>query len=154
MEVDNIEKAMDELIEYWGKQKIVSPSNSIDDILNFEFSKCVRLPADFRYYYMLANGMPKLYPNDMDEEGFLFYPLQELTTWEEEFNIPGSSSYNNCLFFAEYMHKSWRYGVRFSDSSDEYEIGKVTNKFKAITRSLGTSIHLYLKDDSILYDYY
>ena len=31
MEVDNIEKAMDELIEYWEKQKIVSPSNSIDE---------------------------------------------------------------------------------------------------------------------------
>jgi hypothetical protein len=155
MEVDDIEKAIDDLLGHWRKQKIVSPSNSIDELLNFEFSKCTHLPADFRCLYTMTNGMADLYPNYMDEEGFLFYPLQELSTWEEEFNIPSPapSPYEKCLFFAEYLHKSWWYGVRFSNYTDEYEIGIVSTRFKVIARSLGTFIRLYLKDDPILYDY-
>ena len=155
MEVTNVENAIEQLEQFWRKQKIVSPSNSIDEILNFEFSKCVHLPTDFRYYYMLTNGMTELYPNDMDEEGFLFYPLQELTTWEDEFKTRSTSGLEHCLIFAEFMHKSWWYAVKFSKLSDKYEIGIIpsVNKFKVITQNIGTFIYLYIKDDPILYEY-
>ncbi|MDO6431552.1 hypothetical protein Q4E93_13185 [Flavitalea sp. BT771] len=155
MEVMEIEKSAKQLLEFWGKQKIVSPPNNLDDILYFEFSKNMQLPDDFRRLYMMTNGMVSLFPNYFDDEGFLFYPLQELTTLEEEFNINGGGAIEHCLIFAEFMHKSWWYGVRFSKIEDNYEIGIISSgdKFKVITPSLAEFIHLYLNDSPVLYEY-
>ena len=99
--------------------------------------------------------MVNLFPNYFDNEGFLFYPLEELTTLEDEFGISRDSGVENCLIFAEYMHKSWWYGVKFSKFEDKYEIGIVSSadKFTIITRNLGEFIQLYMNDASVLYEY-
>jgi len=104
---------------------------------------------------MMTNGMANLFPNEMDDGGFLFYPLQELTTSEEEFEKDSINFVENCIIFAEYMHKSWWYGVRFSKFGDSYEIGLIptADKFKLITRNLGEFIYLYMNNSSILYEY-
>jgi len=104
---------------------------------------------------MMTNGMANLFPNDFDEEGYLFYPLQELTTLEDEFELGRGSYVEHCLIFAEYMHKSWWYGVKFSKFEDKYEIGIISSadKFKVITRNLGEFIHLYMNDSSVLYKF-
>jgi len=39
MEVTDIEKAAEQLLEYWSRQKILSPPNTLYDILHYEFSK-------------------------------------------------------------------------------------------------------------------
>jgi len=150
-----IENSAKKMLEFWGKQNIFSPSNSLDDILYFEFSKTVQLPEDFRRLFMMTNGMVNLFPNYFDSEGFLFYPLQEITTLEEEFNIERDSSDEHCLIFAEFMHKSWWYAVKFSKSADGYEIGIIpaAYKFKVITKNLVDFIDLYLKNATILYEY-
>lgn len=155
MEVINIEMAVKKLAQFWREQKISSPPNGIQEILHFEFSKSVKLPDDFRHLYMMTNGMVNLFSNDMDYEGFLFYPLQELTTLEEEFELDKVNYVESCIIFAEYMHRSWWYGVRFSKIEDNYEIGKIPTeyKFKVITRSLGEFIQFNMKDDSVLCDY-
>lgn len=155
MEVLDIENTGKQLVEFWQKQKILSPPNTWDDILHFEFSRSIQLPGDFRQLFLMTNGMVNLFPNYFDEEGYLFYPLEELTTLEEELDISNDSTVECCLFFAEYMHKSWWYAVRFSKGSDDYEICIVTSadKIKVITRSLEEFIQLYMKDDSILYEY-
>jgi hypothetical protein len=155
VEVINIERAVKRLEQFWQKQKIVSPPNDIQEILNFEFSKCIQMPDDFRRLFIMTNGMVNLYPNEMDDEGFLFYPLQELTTIDEEFEIEGGEYGENCIIFAEYMHKSWWYGVRFSKFEDDYEIGIIpsASKFKIITKSLAEFIQLYINGASILYEY-
>jgi len=72
---------------------------------------------------MITNGMVNLFPNCFDSEGFLFYPLQEINTLEDEFIIERDYPDEQCLIFAEFMHKSWWYGVKFSKSSDNYVIG-------------------------------
>jgi len=155
MEVTEIEVAIEQLLQFWRKQKILSPPNTLDDILNFEFSNSINLPDDFRRLYMVSNGMVKLYPNYFDEEGFLFYPLQELTSLEEEFNLSKGYYEETCILFAEFMHKSWWYGVRFSKFADKYEIGIISSveRFKVITRNLCEFIQLYITDSPILYDY-
>ena len=155
MEVTEIENSVKQLLEFWGKQKILSPPNKLDDILYFEFSKILQLPDDFRRLYMMSNGMVNLFPNYFDNEGFLFYPLQELTTLQEEFDIETDNTGEHCLIFAEFMHKSWWYGVRFSKIVDNYEIGIIAsvNRFKVITRNLTEFIRLYMNDSPVLYDY-
>lgn len=155
MEIANIDDAISQLKKFWRKQKIVFPPNSIEEILHIEFSKSIKLPNDFRQFYMMTNGMGNYYPNEIDNEGYLFYPLQKLTTLEEEFEMPRVSYVEYIVIFAEYMHKSWWYGARFSKYNDEYEIGIIPNeeKFKVITQSLGEFIHFYMNDASILYDY-
>lgn len=90
-----------------------------------------------------------------DYEGFLFYPLQELKTLEEEFEVERVSYVENCIIFAEYLHKSWWYGARFSKTDTNYEIGIIptADRFKVITNNLGEFIHFYMNDDPILYEY-
>lgn len=153
--MEMIEITAEKLLKFWKDQEIVSVANSLDDILNFEFSRSVQLPEDFRRLFMMTNGMVNLYPNDFDEEGYLFYPLQELTTLEDEFELNRGSYIEHCLIFAEYMHKSWWYGVKFSKFEDKYEIGIISSadKFNAITRNLGEFIHLYMNDSPVLYKY-
>ena len=153
--MNEIEDAMNRLLEFWKNQEIISAANSLDDILHFEFSKNVRLPDDFRSFYLMNNGMLNLYPNYFDNEGFLFYPLEEVTTLEEEFDADKTIVDQNCLIFAEFMHKSWWYGVRISKNEEEYEIGIIpeVSKFKVITKKLEEFIHMYMIDSSILYNY-
>jgi hypothetical protein len=155
MEVIEIENSAKQLLEFWGKQKILSPPNTLDDILYFEFSKSMQLPEDFRRLFMMSNGMVNLFPNYFDNEGFLFYPLQELTTVEDEFDINRGSSVEHSLIFAEFMHKSWWYAVKFSKIVDNYEIGIIPSvgKFKVITRNLTEFIQLYLSDSPVLYEF-
>lgn len=150
-----IENAAKQLLNFWGNQEILSPPNTLDDILYFEFSRNMQLPEDFRRLFMMTNGMVNLFPNYFDNKGFLFYPLEELTTLEEEFEINRGTVVEPCLIFAEYMHKSWCYGVKFSRLVDNYEIGIITSadKFKVITPNLGEFIHLYMNDSPVLYEY-
>jgi hypothetical protein len=150
-----IEIAANQLLEFWRKQKILSPPNTLDDILYFQFSKNIQLPGDFRHLFMMTNGMANLFPNYFDNEGFLFYPLQELTTVEDELDINRDSSVEQCIIFAEFMHKSWWYAVKFSKFEDDYEIGIIpsVDKFKVITKNLAEFIYLYINDSSVLYEY-
>ena len=46
---------------------------------------------------MFTNGMSNLFPNYFDDKGFLFYPLQELTTLEEEFQINAADVTDSCM---------------------------------------------------------
>ena len=150
-----MEIAARQLLAFWRKQNILSPPNTLDDILHFEFSRSMQLPDDFRHLFLTTNGMVGLVPNYFDKEGFLFYPLEELMTLEDEFGITRDSAVEHCLIFAEFMHKSWWYAVKFSKNVDTYEIGIVSSadKFKVITRNLGEFIQLYLNNASVLYEY-
>lgn len=155
MEVIEIESAANQLLEFWGKQKILSPPNTLDELLYFEFSRNMQLPDDFKCLFMITNGMVNLFPNYFDNEGFLFYPLQALTTLDEEFDTNTGSAVEHCLIFAEFMHKSWWYAVKFSKIENTYDIGIIASvdKFKIITQNLGEFIHLYMNNSSVLYDY-
>jgi hypothetical protein len=83
-----------------------------------------------------------------------FWARQKTLEDEFESTIEVGSS-GHCLIFAEFMHKSWWYAVKFSKYGEGYEIGIVSSadKFKLITRSLGEFIQLYMKDASVLYEY-
>ncbi|WP_291913985.1 SMI1/KNR4 family protein [Chitinophaga sp. CB10] len=156
MGLETLKSNINRLIDYWTEQGLVINSNSLYDIDAFESRKHIHLPDDFKEYFSRVNGMPSYYPNNIDNEGFLFYPLEKLVTLQEEFAMENAIECNSCiLIFAEYMHKSWWYGVQLNDISGNYEIGIIPDKerFKSITASLSTFIDLYLQNASVLYQY-
>ena len=142
------------LSERWITQRVVNPSTINPDSNLIVQKGSDHLPDDFIQFYSTVNGMQDFYPNEMDEEGFLFYPKEAVNAASAEFEH-GSLRNNNRLFiFAEYMHKSWWYGDNVN-SSEDYVIGIIPheNLFKPITNSLSEFIELYLKDSFKLYDY-
>jgi hypothetical protein len=153
MEINDIEIAVKELIEFWKLQKIISPGNTLDEIRHFENSKSVRLPEDFKRYFLLTNAMVEIFPTYFDDNGFLFYSLQALETLDEWLGISQASGSENCLIFADYMNRSWSYGVKFSNFSENYEIVIITSSTKVVTHSLSAFIRLYLDNSPLLYDY-
>jgi len=156
MGLEILKSNINRLIDYWKEQGLAITPNSLRSIDAFESKKHIHLPDDFKEYFSMVNGMSSYYPNDIDNEGFLFYPLEELVTLQEEFSTEVDVDCNSCiLIFAEYMHKSWWYGIRLNDISGTYEIGIIPDKerFKSITTSLSTFIDLYLQNASALYQY-
>lgn len=143
-----------ELIKFWGKQGILTSSNSKQDIDEFQKSNNIHLPQDFVDFYSELNGMEIFYPNESDEEGFLFYPLEALIPLSTEFQNSKLKNKERFFLFAEYMHKSWWYGFEMINHED-YVIGIVADKdsFQPITHSLADFIKLYIDDTPKLYDY-
>jgi len=156
MEINNIEEALIGLTDFWQKQNVIlRDRNTLRSIHEFEMVKNIELPQDFKKYFLKLNGMENLYPNYLDEEGFLFYPLKYLTTLEEEFGEKPQNDNCKCLVFSEFMHKSWWYGVRIEEEKQVYDIVIISSKdkFKSITNSLAQFIHLYMNNSPVLYDY-
>ena len=144
------------LVNYWEAQSIQVSSISKNDIEIWQLNRGIILPYDFMQYFLIVNGMKFVYPDGFDKEGFLFYPIEGLITVDEEFSnqIQHKNKIQNILIFAEYMHKSWWYGVR-KISNENYEIGIIPHEksFKIITNSLDEFLKLYLINSPILYSY-
>jgi hypothetical protein len=112
------------------------------------------LPSDFIDFYVNVNGMSYLFPNDYDKNGFLFYPVEELITMQEEFSLMEESDLGSIVIFADYLLKCWYYGFRINKDFS-YSIGIIPHakKFKPITNSLDEFISLYLEHSDILADH-
>jgi len=139
--------------DHLSKQDIPVTCKSMEEIDRFEKNSALLLPDDFRIFYSVLNGMEFLYPNDIDKEGFLFYPLEAIISAADEFDsktIPEK----NIIIFAEYMHKSWWYGIDVADNKN-YVIGIIPHKdsFQPITTSLSEFIEFYIADAPCLYEY-
>lgn len=143
-----------QVIEFWKEQNIEIAGPSIDGIQNFKSEKGSDLPLDFKEFYSTVNGMEALYPNETDNQGFLFYPVNEIVSVVEEFDKTGIMNAKNILIFAEYMQKSWWYGIEIIDA-DKYVIGIIPdkNRFKPICDTLTQFLRFYLSDSPILYNY-
>jgi len=145
-----IETSINHLLMYWESQGIgiipASPEEiTLQDII---------LPLDFEFLYSAANGMNQYYPNEMDIEGFLFYPVQELVLAKCKFRGSSLRNRENIVVFAEYLHESWWYGFE-KIRSNEYIIGIIPDQetFKPITPSLAEFIEMYIADSRELYTY-
>lgn len=148
-----LRKIIETLISYWEKQDIVINSISMNEIDNFQKKKKSSLPADFQQFYAMVNGMGECYPNYMDKEGFLFYPLEAIDSVQNELTWATMANREMIFIFAEYLHRSWWYAFELM-SDGSYTIGIIaTDNFKPITNSLSEFIELYMEDASILYDY-
>lgn len=153
MEVIENLAVVESLVAHWKEQNIPVIQSSIEDVVRMEEKKMISLPDDFKEFYSEVNGMASLYPAKADNRGFLFYPLQGVTPAKKIAEITSSKRTGSILIFAEYMEKTWWYGVQRNEDGD-YTIGLLTKKgvFKPITNFLAEFIDLYVEDSSRLYD--
>jgi hypothetical protein len=159
MEQEKIEQAINDLVVYWNNQNIDSKRNVLNDIISTEKSLGVTLPPDIKQYFLNLNGMERFYPNFTDQAGFLFYPLEYLTTYEDEFNQTDSNTVfgqDRCVIFANFMQKSWWYGILIKkDNPSEYSIIIIPgdNLYKIVANSFAQFIEYYINDSPKLYDH-
>lgn len=125
MGVKSLPGSIDRLIEHWQKQSIDIISKSIKEIGVIQREHQFSLPQDFIALYARVNGMQTYYPNEIDNEGFLFYPVEAIVSAQKEFETSQSSltEKKDLYIFAEYMHKSWWYAVDIDYEHNSYEIG-------------------------------
>lgn len=142
------------LIAYWKKQGIKITPGTIDEIASVQRSNKLVIPDDFKFFYSRVNGMKNFYPNEVDDEGFLFYPVEAIVPVDREFETSDLINKERIFIFSEYMHKSWWYGFEIVDDKN-YQIGIIPDKstFVPITSRLAEFIDLYLNNASKLYDY-
>ena len=89
MELTKIKQKVSRLIEHWEKQNIGIVPMSVNEIESLLKKNAIPLPNDLKEFYSKANGMKSLYPNEIDEEGFLFYPVEAIISAEDEFENSG-----------------------------------------------------------------
>jgi SMI1 / KNR4 family (SUKH-1) len=154
MVIKSISNSIQTLIQYWKQQGISTLPGNPEKVEDFEKLNSFALPYDFREFYSLVNGMEGFYPNEIDKNGFLFYPIEAIVSAAVE--LPNSKMKNigRIFLFCEYMHVSWWYGCDVIDT-DNYNIGIIAgrNSFKPICTSLAEFIELYIIDSPVLYDY-
>jgi len=146
--------AVNLLLQFWKKQGIKILPKTANEVKVLQKNKGFELPNDFTELYIRVNGMKTLYPNEIDAEGFLFYPIEAVISVGNEFEGSLLENKEKIFIFAEYMHRSWWYGFE-RINSEQYIIGIIPDKdtFKPITNSLAEFIELYIEDSSKLYDY-
>lgn len=147
-------ETINRLIDFWQKQDILISKKTKEELDFIAQKNSLDLPDDFKKLYLSVNGMESLYPNEIDKEGFLFYPIEKILSPDSEFQKSNIEDKERIYLFAEYMHKSWWYGVKISNNHN-YTIGIIPDKdtFKPITDSLKKFLELYLEDAPELYDY-
>ena len=147
-------KLMNRLIKHWQDQGIEIIPKPLNEVEDFEALNQWSLPNDFKQFYSRVNGMSSYFPNEIDDEGFLFYPLESILPSKQEFEGFALAENHHLYIFADYMHKSWWYGVEIKPDG-KYLIGIIPDKlnFKPITDSLSEFIALYIENSSKLYDY-
>lgn len=151
-----MEQAIEKILRHWEKQGISSEGKTLQDIEALEKALNNKLPQDFKLYFSKINGMGSGYLNDTDENGFSFYPLEQLRVIEEEFN-PSIDKNKRCILFADYLQNCWSYVILVDDfvNENQYSIlGYIDcNQYKIITNSLAEFIDFYLSDSKTLYDF-
>ncbi|UIR56449.1 SMI1/KNR4 family protein [Sphingobacterium sp. SRCM116780] len=145
---------INQLVEFWKKQNIIIYTKTKQEIDNIEKNNSLILPNDFKEFYERVNGMQNFYPNEIDDEGFLFYPIEAIISAEKESEKCDIKDKDKIFIFSEYMHKSWLYGFEVKEDGS-YLIGIIPDDktFKPIVKSLEEFLELYIENSSKLYDY-
>ena len=152
--VNSISDSVQILSQYWKEQGIMKTVSDIKKIEDSEKLNGFTLPSDFKEFYSLINGMEGLYPNEIDKNGFLFYPIEAVVPVAVECPNSKMENINRIFLFSEYLQVSWWYGCDVI-ANDNYSIGIIADRdsFKPICNSLVRFLELYMSDDPILYNY-
>jgi hypothetical protein len=162
-EIDIEMNAVGEKIRaHWQASGMVLPSGNTEaGIKDFESRYNVRLPQDFRDYFLRVNGMETHWPNAQDKEGFTFWPLERANTvLEEAANHLHSDEWSSfsgaesLFIFADYLDWSWAYAIKLSSDTlsgnPVFIIGKKKTPIE-VAGSFSEFVNLYLIDSPILY---
>ncbi len=144
---------MDALIEKlrqeWLRQRLVVGSGVSEQALaQFESEHRVVLPADFRQYLSVLNGLPD---TGSDDNFIFFWSLERINSLAKEYPNsiePGADCY---FIFADWSISCHDYVIRLSnDTNVTTPIFVTYNPVQQIASSFSEFIERYLKDDQEL----
>lgn len=142
---------LDELIDQWHSMGMgANLGTGVDQsaIVEFERINKIVLPAQYKCYLAVVNGFRG---GEQDENGFRFWPLEELSDLERcgisVRPIKGDVAY---FVFADYMDRSWGYAIDCSFGMI-YMVGARSNDLEKVADSFFEFIDFYLKDSEKLY---
>ena len=140
------------LLQYWSRSRIDlgAPASSAD-IAEFERRHSVQLCSAIREYYLAANGFQA--PRDQDEDGFSWWPLDQVCLVEElEDGGWSSGETKDCFVFADYLSLSWAYAFRSAGADTRiYIVGSADGQPQWIAESFEEFVTLYASNDPRLY---
>ncbi len=147
------------LVDHWTTQGLkIATGATEQEVLSFESQNRAILPGDFRDYFLKVNGMFQDFHNSSDQEGFAFWPLNQVTNVSKECakyspNLPVPANPQNYFVFADYLQWSWAYaihlGTRSSEAGQVIHVG--TLRPKVVAGSFTEFVDLYLQDARDLY---
>jgi SMI1/KNR4 family protein SUKH-1 len=115
----------------------------------FEHRYKNRLPQLVRDYFMVVDGFGA--PHDQDDEGFRFWPLDEVQP-VSTYDRGRFGSLSEVFLFADYMGFSWGYGVTLHDpSAPVHMIGSRDGAPKLVAPSFEEFLDRYICDDPSIY---
>jgi hypothetical protein len=144
---------MDELIEKlrqeWLRQRLVVGNGvSEQELAQFESEHGVVLPADFRRYLAVVNGLPD---TGSDDNFIFFWPLERMNSLAKEYPNSTESDTDRYFIFADWSISCHEYVIRLSNDVNAATPVFVTyNPVQQIATSFSEFIERYLKDDQEL----
>jgi hypothetical protein len=147
---------MEEAIQFWKACGITIPKGKrLSDIQKKENELGITMPSEMRAFFLAVNGMSNYFPNDMDSNGFHFFPLEDLQRPKDRFGMETHPDLDDCIIFIDYLHASWWYGYLVGTTPEECMIVIIPDpmRYKVIATSLRQFWELYLEDSDTLYDY-
>ncbi len=136
------------IIERWQHQRVRLNSGATEqELVDFEKLLSVNLPADFRYFYSLVNGM-----NDVsDEHLFQLWSLSEITTANEGITINEPPFIaKTAIIFGDYLINSHRYFLVIENSGDSFVVDDHIFEEK-LANSFTHFLELYLTEPEIIH---
>lgn len=142
--MDEIPLHIRRLLNYWQSIGIpFLPGISEDDIRLFESRHAVKLPLDFRAFFLSTNGTAVEGSASTDLRHFDFWRLQDLKP------VEGNST---MLYFADCMQRTWQYAIAVADGPlVTGSVAYVSERFVVLARSYEEFVNLYIRNDPLLY---
>jgi len=144
---------MDELIEKlrqeWIRQRLVVGSGiSEQELAQFESEHHIILPADFRQYLAVLNGLPD---TGSDDNFIFFWPLERINSLAKEYPDSTEPDSDRYFIFADWSISCHEYIIRLSNNVHIPTPVFVTyNPVQQIASSFSEFIERYLKNDQNL----
>ena len=92
------------LVDQWRSENVsLNPGATEEELLDFEKQFALQLPVDFRYFYSVVNGMPKL---ESDNHFFSLWPLERMQNEAEGIKVSDEIIE---LAFGDFLIDSHRY---------------------------------------------
>jgi hypothetical protein len=141
------------LRELWAAQGMKLPSGVAENQLrDFESRFSVRLPLDFRLYFLDTNGIGSR--DQYDSDLFCFWPLEEVVRCDDEFPDRFIEDQPAYFVFADHSICLHAYAIRLTSSGTEPNpvIALVSDQRKysttIVARSFSEFAERYLADET------
>ena len=154
MKSDKVDSSIARLRQSWlsDGSPVLQPPVVDQEIIAFQQSHKVNVPADFAAYLKCQNGFDQ-YSGHQDARGFNFWPLQDIASLD---NYDGGRyralGYRSYFLFCDYLDFSWGYAICMGEGAhDIVLVGARDGKPKFVADNFVSFIDAYLHDVPSIY---